>query len=104
MSRKFASAASLRRDIGAPDVRHLVVVNAGDQETALAASEKIAVVLRQSIAQGYLKSFESPARYLPASRHSTRVRRRCPSPRSCAQICKKRSAACRFAPACSNLF
>lgn len=56
----------LRRDIGAPDVRHLVVVNAPDQETALAASEQISVILQHSVQQGRLESFESPAFYLPS--------------------------------------
>jgi predicted exporter len=56
----------LRRDIGAPDVRHLVVVNAQDQETALDASEKISVILQRSVQQGLLEGFESPAVYLPS--------------------------------------
>lgn len=56
----------LRREIGAPDVRHLVVVSAQDQETALEASEKIAVILQRSVRQGHLGGFESPAVYLPS--------------------------------------
>ena len=56
----------LRRDIGAPDVRHLVVVNAADAEAALATSEKIAAILQQSVAQGRLAGFDSPAVYLPS--------------------------------------
>jgi predicted exporter len=56
----------LRRDIGAPDVRHLVVVNAHDQETALETSEKISVILQRSLQQGLLEGFESPAVYLPS--------------------------------------
>ncbi len=56
----------LRRDIGAPDVRHLVVVNAGDQESALAASERISMILQRSVQQGLLEGFESPAVYLPS--------------------------------------
>ena len=56
----------LRRDIGAPDVRHLVVVNAPDQEPALAASEKISAILQRAVQQGRLAGFESPAVYLPS--------------------------------------
>jgi len=56
----------LRRDIGAPDVRHLVVINAPDQETALAASEKISVILQRSVQQRQMEGFESPAFYLPS--------------------------------------
>jgi predicted exporter len=56
----------LRRDIGAPDVRHLIVVNAGDRDAALAASEKISTVLQHAVQQRWLQGFESPAVYLPS--------------------------------------
>ncbi|MCE9640267.1 MAG: MMPL family transporter, partial [Betaproteobacteria bacterium] len=56
----------LRRDIGAPDVRHLIVVNALDQDAALAASEKISATLQHSVQQKWLAGFESPAVYLPS--------------------------------------
>lgn len=56
----------LRRDIGAPDVRHLIVINAADQDAALAASEQISALLQRSIQQGHLKGFESPSVYLPS--------------------------------------
>ncbi len=57
----------LRRDIGAPDVRHLVVVNAASADAALASSEKIAARLQTSVEQGSLEGFESAAVYLPAA-------------------------------------
>ena len=56
----------MRRDIGAPDVRHLVVVDAADQETALAASEKISAILQRLVQQGRLQGFEAPSVYLPS--------------------------------------
>lgn len=56
----------LRRDIGAPDVRHLIVVNVRDQDAALAASEKISIVLQNAVQQKWLAGFESPAAYLPS--------------------------------------
>ena len=56
----------LRRDIGAPDVRHLIVVNAPDQESALEASEKISVILQRAVQQKQVEGFESPASYLPS--------------------------------------
>ncbi len=56
----------LRRDIGAPDVRHLVIVNAQDREHALETSEKISAILQRSVQQRYLAGFESPAVYLPS--------------------------------------
>jgi len=56
----------LRRDIGAPDVRHLVIVNARDRERALETSEKISAILQKSVQQSHLEGFESPAVYLPS--------------------------------------
>jgi predicted exporter len=63
----------LRNDLGAPDVRHLVVVNAKDEDTALRASEDIAVTLQRLMQQGALQGFDSPATFLP-SRDSQRAR------------------------------
>jgi len=60
------SDEQMRRDIGAPDVRHLIVVNAKDVETVLAASEKIAEILQRLSKQRLLGGFESPATYLPS--------------------------------------
>jgi predicted exporter len=57
----------LRRDIGAPDVRYLVVVDAADADAALAGSEQVAVRLDAAVAQGRLAGFETPAAYLPSS-------------------------------------
>jgi len=56
----------LRRDIGAPDVRYLIVVNAEDEERALQASEKIGALLQPLVPQGALETFDSPALYLPS--------------------------------------
>ncbi|MEO7728995.1 MAG: MMPL family transporter [Burkholderiales bacterium] len=57
----------LRGDLGAPDVRHLVVINAAGADAALAASEKISAVLQRAVERGYLAGFESPAIYLPST-------------------------------------
>jgi predicted exporter len=56
----------LRRDIGAPDVRYLIVINAPDQERTLQASEKIGALLQPLVQQSALQSFDSPALYLPS--------------------------------------
>lgn len=63
----------LRRDLGAPDVRHLIVVRARDQEAVLQASERIAATLRQLSQERLLQGFDSPAAYLP-SLHAQRAR------------------------------
>lgn len=56
----------LRGDIGAPDPGHLLVVNAPDQDAALAAAEALEEPLRGLIAAGALAGYESPANYLPS--------------------------------------
>ncbi|MDD4880744.1 MAG: MMPL family transporter, partial [Gallionellaceae bacterium] len=58
--------ASMRADLGAPDVRYLVVVTAASQEAALAASEQAAAALQPLAEAGVIDGFESPAFYLPS--------------------------------------
>lgn len=56
----------LRADMGAPDVRYLVVVSGADQESVLRAAEQASTVLQTQVDQGELARFESPSRYLPS--------------------------------------
>ncbi len=58
--------ASLRADVGAPDVRYLVVIPAATEQAALEAAEKVATQLQPLVDQGVLAGFETPARYLPS--------------------------------------
>jgi len=58
----------LRRDIGAPDIRHLLVIGAGDEETALQASEAAAAALQAASRKGLLDGYDHPATYLPSRR------------------------------------
>ena len=62
----IALDASLRADMGAPDVRYLVVVSDVDQETVLRSAEKVSTVLQTQVDQNALAGFESPSRYLPS--------------------------------------
>jgi predicted exporter len=55
----------LRRDLGAPDVRYLLVISAGDEATALRASESVATVLRRAMGAGLLDGYDAPSNYLP---------------------------------------
>ncbi len=57
---------AMRADLGAPDVRYLVVVTATDRETALAASERVASALQRLEGSGLITGFENPAAYLPS--------------------------------------
>jgi len=63
----------LRRDIGAPDVRYLVVVNAPDEEAALQRSEAVAAALGVAARKGLLEGYDAPSVYLP-SRQAQRAR------------------------------
>ncbi|WP_179401265.1 MMPL family transporter [Burkholderia guangdongensis] len=58
--------ASLRADVGAPDVRYLVVIPAATEQAALERAEKIAAQLQPLVEHGVLAGYESPARYLPS--------------------------------------
>jgi predicted exporter len=58
----------LRRDVGAPDARHMVIVSAPDEQSTLEAAENVAPRLQHAIDKGWLESFESPATYLPSLR------------------------------------
>lgn len=56
----------LRRDIGAPDVRYLVVVTAPDAEAALQQSEAVAAALGGVLRKGLLEGYDAPSAYLPS--------------------------------------
>ncbi|MEK7943063.1 hypothetical protein AAB994_39675, partial [Burkholderia contaminans] len=58
--------ARLRADVGAPDVRYLVVISASTEQAALEGAEKVAAQLQPLVDRGALAGFESPARYLPS--------------------------------------
>ncbi len=62
----IALDASLRADMGAPDVRYLVVVTGADQEAVLRSAEQVSSVLQTQVDQNALAGFESPSRYLPS--------------------------------------
>ena len=59
--------AALRADVGAPDVRYLVVVSGASEQAALEGAEKIAARLQPLVDSGTLAGFDSPARYLPSN-------------------------------------
>ena len=62
----LALDASLRADMGAPDVRYLVVITGASQEAVLRSAEQVSSVLQAQVDQGELAAFESPSRYLPS--------------------------------------
>jgi predicted exporter len=64
----------LRQDLGAPDVRHLVVAGGESRQRALEHAEEVARRLSPLIAEGAVSGFDSPAIYLP-SEATQRARR-----------------------------
>jgi predicted exporter len=57
---------SLRNDIGAPDVRYLIVASAPDAQQALGLSERLSAALDALVGQGVIAGFDAPDRYLPS--------------------------------------
>lgn len=66
-ARAQALDARLRADVGAPDVRDLVVIGAPTEQAALERAEQVAAQLQPLVERGTLAGFESPARYLPSN-------------------------------------
>ncbi len=58
--------SGLRADVGAPDVRYLVVVSGASREAVLQSAERVSTMLQKQVDQGELAGFESPSRYLPS--------------------------------------
>jgi predicted exporter len=56
----------LRNALGAPDVRYLLVLEAGDEEQLLALSERIDPQVDKWKTQGLVDDVELPSRYLPS--------------------------------------
>ena len=56
---------TLRGDIGAPDIRYLLMISAPDEQQALASSEQLAALLDGLQSQGLLAGYDAPSQYLP---------------------------------------
>jgi predicted exporter len=56
----------LRADLGAPDVRYLVIVSAPDEQSVLQGAEQVAAELDGLVAHGVIAGYQSPAQYLPS--------------------------------------
>ncbi len=58
--------ASLRADMGAPNVRYMVVVTGATRESVLQACERVSTILQTQVDHGELTGFDSPSRFLPS--------------------------------------
>ena len=70
----------LRRDLGAPDVRYLIVASAPDAQGALLAAEQLAAPLQALADAGALQGFDSPARVLPSNATQQKRQAALPAP------------------------
>jgi len=59
--------ASLRADLGASDVRYLVVASGATREAVLQSAEQVSRILQTQVDQGELAGFASPSHYLPSA-------------------------------------
>jgi predicted exporter len=57
---------ALRSDLGAPDVRYMIVVRGADPESTLQAAESVGERLQPLVDAGAIGGFESAAHYLPS--------------------------------------
>jgi predicted exporter len=58
--------AQLRADLGAPDVRYLVIVSAPQEQSALEGAEQVGAELDGLAARHVISGYESAAQYLPS--------------------------------------
>src|SRR4029078_13671036 len=87
----------LRAELGAPDVRYLLVARAKTGEGALERSEAPEASLAGQQAAGALGGFETPSRYLPSLRTQEARRAALPDPATLARnlhLARARSAVC----------
>lgn len=71
---------ALRSDLGAPDVRYLIVLDGDDREAVLAAAGVLGERLQPLVNDGTIGGFDSPARFLPAQSIQLARRESLPQP------------------------
>ncbi len=70
----------LRKDLGAPDVRYLLVINGSNKEQVLQRSESAALLLRRLVDDKLLTGFDLPSLYLPSEETQRRRQAALPPP------------------------
>ncbi len=70
----------LRADLGAPDVRYLVVVSAPDRQSALRGAEQVGTELEGLVARNAISGYDSPALVLPSQALQRRRQQSLPAP------------------------
>jgi predicted exporter len=76
----LARDSALRRELGAPDVRYLLVIEDTDAESVLRKAANLDPQLEALAARGVLGGYDQPARYLPSKAVQERRRAALPDP------------------------
>ena len=72
--------SALRKELGAPDIRHLLVIECRDAQAVLAQAAALDPQLESLVARGALAGFDHPARYLPTAAVQEQRRAALPAP------------------------
>ena len=72
--------AQLRADLGAPDVRYLIVISAPSEQSALEGAEHVGAELEALVARDVISGYQSPAQYLPSLAVQRQRQRSLPPP------------------------
>lgn len=72
--------AALRAELGTPDVRYLLVIDAADTEYALKKLEQLDEPLQKLIAEGAITGYDHAARYVPTAEKQRQRQARLPEP------------------------
>ncbi|HMR32225.1 MAG TPA: MMPL family transporter [Geminicoccaceae bacterium] len=90
--------AELRRQLGAPDVRHLIVLSGADIEAVLQASERLATVTGRLVAEGAIGSATLPSDFLPSRRTQAARQAMLPEPAELEARLRRAAAGTPFMP------
>jgi predicted exporter len=90
---------ALRAELGAPDVRWLLVLRGTDPETVLRRSEALMPELDAAVARGELAAYDLGARYLPSIATQNARRARLPAPEVLRANLEQARAGLPFSPA-----
>ena len=69
----------LRTDLGAPDLRYLLLISSDEPEAVLAQSDMLEGELQALVTEGGLHGFDAPSRYLPSLARQAEWQSRLPS-------------------------
>jgi predicted exporter len=91
----------IRDALGAPDVRHLVVVTGATREEVLQRFERDEPALAQLVAHGAIRGYDTPARYLPSVATQRARQAALPEP---GELARRMAAATKGLPFRDDLF